>query len=164
MSKVSKHENGCWLWTASVTGKSKTAKGGYGRFSINRKVSWKYAHRISWELHKGPIPNGILVCHTCDVPRCVNPDHLFLGTTKDNMADMAAKGRSRNSPRYGEDHSMAKLTREQVNEIRLAQGKWHDRGNSLLRRLAEKYGVTAANICSIRKGKTWKSVSSGPLE
>jgi hypothetical protein len=73
--------SGCWLWDGWVNGR------GYGRFGKG------LAHRISWELHRGPIPAGMNICHKCDVPPCVNPDHLFLGTQTDNMRDCARKGR-----------------------------------------------------------------------
>ena len=80
-------ESGCWLWRSTIVFK------GYGQFYLNGKS--RFAHRASWLLHKGAIPGGLFVCHTCDVPRCVNPEHLFLGTNKDNMQDMARKGRGR---------------------------------------------------------------------
>lgn len=85
-NKVYKTDS-CWLWIGS------RLPTGYGTFRVGKKV--KRAHRVSWELHNGPIIDGsLLVCHTCDNPMCVNPDHLFLGTNLDNMRDRNAKGRN----------------------------------------------------------------------
>lgn len=79
---------GCWLWLG------KPDKHGYGRINVGgRAGKAQFAHRVSWELHRGSIPNGMGVLHHCDTPSCVNPDHLFIGTQSDNMRDARAKGR-----------------------------------------------------------------------
>lgn len=84
-------ESGCWIWTGS------TNNMGYGIFTIRRSpFQWKpLAHRFSWMVHKGPIPPNKYLCHTCDVPACCNPEHLFIGDSKTNVQDMYRKGRNR---------------------------------------------------------------------
>lgn len=86
--------DGCWSWTA------RKARFGYGAMEVDCKPA--RAHRLSWEIHHGPIPAGLWVLHKCDNPECANPDHLYLGTTKDNFRDMIERGRHRNSPRQAE--------------------------------------------------------------
>ena len=78
-------ESGCWIWTGSMS------SGGYGQVKIGGKLH--RAHRVAWTIFKGPIHDGLMVCHRCDVRDCVNPEHLFLGTAKDNFQDCLKKGR-----------------------------------------------------------------------
>jgi len=130
----------CWEW---LSGKDID---GYGAFKGEHAgTDYKRAHRYSYALHKGPIAFGMHVCHTCDNPSCVNPAHLFLGTNAVNMADKIAKGRAR-LPR-GEDHSNAKLTREQAEEIL--------RNPSPYTQLAAEYGVSVGTISDIKNRTSW---------
>ena len=140
--------SGCWLWIGGCT------PSGYGNIWVNEIKRKDHAHRVSYRMHVGPIPSGMFVCHICDVPCCVNPAHLFLGTQTDNMADMRAKGRSatgdRNGSRThpesypkGENKSQAKLTNQQVLEIRAAVG-------ATRRQLSEKYGIGQTYVSKVR--------------
>lgn len=88
----------CWLWQGPLSGN------GYGRCAIGKRRAWMAAHRVSWTIHHGDIPQGLFVCHHCDVPLCVNPAHLFLGTQTDNMRDAASKGRCKGCRIGGADH------------------------------------------------------------
>jgi hypothetical protein len=117
----------------------------------NRKTKNFTVHRISYRIHHGEIPEGMSVCHKCDTPRCANPDHLFLGTHKENMADRIPKGRS---PR-GSKHPGALLVESQVLEIRLrlSQGQ-----RAYV--LANEYGVASSTIGNIKRCRTWKHVPS----
>lgn len=133
----------CWLWTGP------TSRRGYGRFSIGPRNAARpiVASRFSYELHYGPIPDDALICHRCDNPACVRPDHLFAGTHQDNMSDMAAKGRS---PR-GEQSPRAKLTADTVRAIRFQHGAGVS-GYAL----ARQYGMSYTTVKDLLRGRTWK--------
>jgi hypothetical protein len=129
---------GCWEWTG------KQDRYGYGKIKINAK--WTLAHRVAYEMLAGPIPEGLCCLHRCDNPRCVNLDHLFLGTHLDNMKDCTLKGRRPS----GERHYKAKLCESQVREIRKLVA-----GGMMLARVAEAFGVTSSNVRYICSGRTW---------
>lgn len=136
----------CWEWQASTAN-------GYGRFRIGNTCH--LAHRFSFELHNGPIPSGMLVCHACDNPPCVNPDHLFLGTIADNNRDMAAKNRTNRIPRtMGEDSHYARLTAAQVLEIRQLAAT----GNETQTAIAARFGMTSSAISRIVLRQAWKHI------
>lgn len=149
-SKVVKSENddSCWNWLAVPDRK------GYGRFSIggSRKNGGTimFAHRVSWELAYGEIPDGLEVLHTCDNPPCVNPNHLFVGTQADNMRDMVAKGRST----LGEKNPMAKLTQSDIEEIRRRYKRYSRDSNTTT--LAKEFGVCFQAIHLIISNKRWR--------
>lgn len=142
-------EAGCWIWTAARDA------WGYGIFRKSAYVPAR-AHRWTYEQAYGPIPEGMLVCHKCDNPPCVNPAHLFLGTDLDNNRDRAAKGRSSrtNSP-VGENSWRAKLTTQEVMEIRARYAA----GGIYYRELAEEYGVSTNHIGRLVRGDEWKHVA-----
>lgn len=146
--------SGCWLWVAGANAR------GYG--SVNCGGASHLAHRLSWRMHRGEIPDGLSVCHRCDNPSCVNPDHLFLGTHAENMADRNRKGRVASGPRSGawkstwkrcagERHPKAKLTEDAVREIRASTDPE--------RALAARYGVSKATISNVRLNKGWAHVA-----
>ena len=135
--------SGCWEWTMGRDSK------GYGTISFKGQSSTR-AHRLSWELHRGPIPDGMHVLHKCDNPGCVNPDHLFIGTHDDNMADKAAKGRAPSMA--GEACPVSVLTDEAIDDIR----REYATGLVKQRELAAKHGVSQTNISSIVRRATWR--------
>lgn len=144
-AKVDKRPDGCWVWTAS-----RLRAGGYGQFNLNGIPT--RAHRLSWEMHNGPIPAGLQVCHTCDNPPCVNPAHLFLGTIKENAHDRDRKGRTHPGWVPGSRNGGAKLTEAQVAEIReRASGATH-------KALALEFGVSRTLIGLIVNRKQWRHV------
>jgi hypothetical protein len=151
-SLVDKQESGCWMW------KGATGPKGYGRF--NEYPVNVSAHRFSWSLVNGPIPAGMFVCHRCDNPGCVNPDHLFLGTPKDNTQDMLSKQRQSRGENHGDkirasEKRYHKLTAEEVASIKhllvLKQN---------VRFIAAAYDVTPRTVVMIRDGITWRHVDA----
>jgi hypothetical protein len=140
--KVDKHgENGCWRWLGSKS------DFGYGRLLHTHAAglaAYTTAHRASWEIHAGPVPDGLLVLHRCDNAECSNPAHLFLGTARDNSEDMAAKGRG----------GRTKVAPQDVLPI----VEKHAEGRTPTA-LATEYGVTVGAIYHLLNGRTWSHVT-----
>jgi HNH endonuclease len=159
----------CWEWQGC------RHRFGHGYIGLGgRKGGTSVVHRVSWELHYGPIPDGLVVRHRCDNPPCVNPAHLLLGTQADNMADMVSRGRQACGPNNGrarmakpevsrverlatsgERNHKAKLTAAQVQEIRLALIR-----GDLQREIASRYGVKQMQISRIKLNKAWQSTNA----
>lgn len=137
---------GCWLWAGRASPK------GYGQFHFDGASH--SAHRWAYETFVGPIAEGLLVCHKCDIPACVNPDHLFLGSNADNMADMAAKGRA--DRKYGARNGNAKLSPTQVRNIRRLSGR------ILQKDIATQFGVSPKQISNIVRGLCWPEEEMPP--
>lgn len=152
-SKVDKSGE-CWLWTGTVNGK------GYGSLYFNGKVEG--THRVSFALTNGPIPPGLIVCHRCDNPPCVRPEHLFLGTYSENALDCSAKGRANGAARahYGEDHGRAKVTWDVVREIRRRHprppGRGKNKGGVLLSDTAREFGLSSGQLSAIVAKRSWR--------
>ena len=155
-SKVSKTPT-CWLWQGAINGKRGQWNkcGGYGKLWVNGKMrKLEGAHRVSWLIHRGDIPADMCVLHECDNRLCVNPNHLKLGTLKDNSQDMLRKARHCLDPRRGHTNGKSKLTEEAVRIIR-AEYKWRTDSSILL---AKRFGVGRSAILSVIYGKTWRHV------
>lgn len=147
-----RQSDGCWEWTGKKTGD------GYGCFIFHEKQV--AAHRVSWEIHFGPIPDGLLVLHRCDNPPCSRPDHLFLGTNSDNARDREAKGRGYKGPggtlphKQGSAHGRSKLTEDQVVTIRSLR-----KSGATYAQLAKMFGVGGQTIQKAATGLTWRHVA-----
>lgn len=137
-----KRKTQCWDWTSDMSSH------GYGRLSLGDGRRMK-AHRYSWELHNGPIPDGLCILHKCDRPSCVNPDHLFAGTQLENIKDMVSKGRHQ----VGSRNSRAVLTEAKVRTIK----KRLDKGDKQ-QEIADALGVARSLISLIKNGKRWAHV------
>jgi len=140
-----KGEDECWEWKRSCRG------GGYGHFRVNYK--YYIVSRLVYIETYGPIPNKLLVCHTCDNRRCCNPNHLYIGTPQNNMDDMISKNRDRKAS--GIRHGNHKLTEEQVIEIK----KLYLSDKYTHKELGIKYNVSRSNIGLIINGKIWSDIN-----
>jgi len=139
-SRCTVNEKGCWVWQ----GNKKPS--GYGYINHNGKK--EHTHRLMWELNNYMVPKGMSVCHVCDNPSCINPNHLFLGTAQDNATDKVNKDRQLKH----ETHPAAKLTKKQVNRIKLllkCNKYFH-------REIAEHFSVCAGTISAISRSEIWK--------
>jgi len=144
-------EAGCWLWDGHVM------PSGYAAFRMDATPAGReLAHRASYRLYRGEIPDDMIVCHHCDVRCCVNPYHLFLGTYKDNMQDAVRKGRmnwkkgEKRRFKLGSQHHHAKITEDDVIAIRASA----ETGNVL----AKRYGLTPTTLSKVRRRLLWRHV------
>ena len=133
--------SGCWIWRSSLS------SGGYGLFGVGSRTDkskrMARAHRVAWEIYRGPIPAGTDVLHRCDNPPCVNPEHLWLGSKRDNARDRVLKNR----------HGNQILSSDDIEEIRHVSGETNQS-------VADKYKVSEATIRDIRSGRTWSYARS----
>jgi hypothetical protein len=139
-------DNECWPWTGNKNLR------GYGRFSVGKKIQGSEgAHRVSWKLHNNQeIPHKMHIMHKCDNPICVNPNHLVLGTAKENTHDMIAKGRKRTVAPVGDSNGKAILNAEKVRLIRSSKLNHAELGRQL--------GVSPSCIRGVRSGRTWSHI------
>lgn len=143
LSRVDKDgPGGCWLWAGYRD------RDGYGVLNSRKKIH--KAHRLSYEIHHGPIQSGLCVCHSCDVPSCVNPAHLFLGTNYDNVKDKVDKGRQLR----GEQHGRATLCAYEVRQIKAAREiGWK------VREIGYRFGISHQTVSKICLGIIWKHIT-----
>lgn len=139
---------GCWLWSGA------TSSFGHGVTTHAGRPT--RAHRRAYERWTGPVPDGLSVCHRCDVPQCVNPDHLFAGTQAENVADMMRKGRYDLGGRRwqkGSECPRAKLTEDDVKRVLAALASGRPQQD-----IADQYGITQTAVSRIALGRTWRHV------
>lgn len=140
---LDKQDGGCWIWNKSLN------IDGYGQMKIAGEM--KRSHRVSWEIHRGPIPGGMDVLHKCIASRaCCNPDHLYLGTSKENQRDCIEQGRR--PIRHGELCPTSKLTEQQVLEIRSLYKVIPNK------EIAERFKISPGGVCNIVKRRTWSHI------
>lgn len=154
-------EDDCWLWTGCIAGQM-----GYGTLALPGRKRI-YAHRLSWQIaNKVPVPAGMLVLHNCDVPLCVNPHHLRVGTAKDNAHDAIVRGRAADATltaHPGESNGRAKITAEDATEIRrafLAAPRKTRIRRGALAAIASRYGITTQMVRYIGLSKNWAAAAS----
>jgi len=146
--------DGCWMWVGSRQRRSDGTPS-YGLAPLGRRGVRALAHRVSWEITHGAIPDGMVVCHRCDNPGCVRPDHLFLGTQAENLADMREKGRAHfNTFPVGQRHPNSRLTADDVREMR----RLYEEEGVAATALGPRFGVHPTTSHNIIRRKTWRHV------
>lgn len=146
-----KGKDECWNWKGAIINKS-----GYGRFDSNKFGVIVYAHRYSYELVNGKLSKGMCALHKCDNPGCVNPNHLFVGTMKDNTQDCIKKGRHIST--FGENNPISKLNNKEVLKIVCL----YKSNRYTVKELGRMFGVTRFNIYAILNGKIWNRITGIP--
>lgn len=141
-NKVNKTDT-CWLWTGH------TQRNGYGQISRGYRLGAAWVHRVSYELANGPIPKGLLVCHACDVPLCVNPAHLFLGTYADNARDAMQKKRLA----WGERNRHAKFSTADIIEMRALASNATPKAD-----IRRRFGISQSYLNSVLRRDHWRNL------
>lgn len=143
---VSKQSSGCWEWIGCLSTK------GYGKIAAGRdRYGVREAHRVSWEIHNGKIPDGKWVLHRCDNPPCVNPEHLWLGTARENVRDCVSKGRFRGNPLKGLAHGYHKIDKRIADEMRAMYSK----GDCSISSIARMFSVEHHTVSAVLKNLRW---------
>jgi len=150
-------ETGCWNWNGALKGKGKLQQYGHLTVGSRKDKSRKTisAHRYSFKIFVGEIPNGLYVLHKCDNPRCINPEHLFLGTRQDNVNDRERKGRNKIIHYSGNEHPNHKLLESDIYEIR--------NSNKSSKELSKIFKVSSGHIRAIKRRESWKCLSEQPI-